>query len=350
MKITLTSALFFALFAMLMTGKSVYAQNLLRITPVEAGDTLLVGVVQAENYSKVYALLVRYNKMLDNRSLDEMKQNSKKVDEDFSENALADALKKNENERVKALKTLAGLPDGSDKQKMIAEINRIYDELKKTLPAKFNEMKQMSGDTSKKIADMPGGSYSVDSLYILKGAIASLCADGRLHNYDKSREFRHGLAAVSRKVDGKRVWGFIDGRACEIIPCIYDDVFDFNNRKYYRSNGAFEVLKDADTRPWTTVWKNGKAGVIDNKGNVVIPFEFKAGSGGYSGVFFKQTPWGEFAPVRDYKSGKAGIINREGKYTVPPRFEYIEWDDTSESFVADFDRLPIDAYGNELKK
>ena len=75
--------------------------------------------------------------------------------------------------------------------------------------------------------------------------------------YDKAISFSEGLAAVKNKDK----YGFIDIKGNQVVPCIYDEVYNSANLyTYYRfSNGLARVKKA------------GKWGFIDKRGNEVIP-------------------------------------------------------------------------------
>lgn len=55
------------------------------------------------------------------------------------------------------------------------------------------------------------------------------------------------------------LWGIIDKEGKEIIPCKYDDIFDYSLDDY--NNNNLLILK-----------KNGKYGKVNNKGEEVVPF------------------------------------------------------------------------------
>lgn len=108
--------------------------------------------------------------------------------------------------------------------------------------------------------------------------------------YDEKMMFSEGLCRV--KI-GKK-YGYINIKGQEVIPPIYEDA------SYRFKNGLAYIIKD------------NKAGYIDTKGTIVIPFQFdKAYDFNYG-----------LAKVE--KDGKLGLIDRTGKFILEPEYNYIE--------------------------
>ena len=73
-------------------------------------------------------------------------------------------------------------------------------------------------------------------------------------------------------------WGFIDESGQEVIPCIYDEVSDFEERWF--EDTYFEVLAEVriTSHPSLSV---GNFGFINPQGQVVIPVVYKKGVYGH---------------------------------------------------------------------
>ena len=108
--------------------------------------------------------------------------------------------------------------------------------------------------------------------------------------YDDAFQFCNGLAKV--KLGGK--WGFIDKEDNEVVPVKYDSAYEFN-----------ELL--------TAVNRRGKWGYIDINGNEVVPFKYDDAeefSDGFAKVELK---------------GKWGYINASGKEVVPCKYDDVDY-------------------------
>ena len=107
--------------------------------------------------------------------------------------------------------------------------------------------------------------------------------------YDKAYRFSEGLAIVLK--NGK--YGFIDKKGVEVIPCIYDSVYDF-------SEGVAKVEKE------------GKYGFINKRGYQIIPCIYEKDS--IADSFVDKFAW--------VKNGKYGFIDKEGKEIIPCIYDY----------------------------
>lgn len=123
------------------------------------------------------------------------------------------------------------------------------------------------------------------------------------------------------------------------IPCTWSGVFNFNNHRPYTLS-VYDSPEDEDDRPWTSVTKDGRLGMIDTTGVVRIPVRFD-----YSNrpqMVFVKTAKGELAAARDPKTHKWGLIDRSGAWYKPPfSADELEWDSTAGVFY--------DASGNEIR-
>jgi len=171
--------------------------------------------------------------------------------------------------------------------------------------------------------------------------------------YTTANMFCDGIAIVSR--DGK--WGYIDKTGKEIIPVIHQAIGTFGNfddeiveaslgakRGYYNQKGDIVIPFEYDKAyPYSEglapVQKNGKFGFVDSGNNVVIPFIYEdvwsfteglamAKLNGKWGFIDKSTrvivPF-EYDEVSMYndgiasvnKNGKWGCVDRSGNIIIP---------------------------------
>lgn len=182
-------------------------------------------------------------------------------------------------------------------------------------------------------SDFDTQEWSETRLMTIKASICKECGGGRLFAFSNFREPRHGLVAVARKnASGQRKWGFMNMEGEMAVPCRYDVVLDFNNRRYWSYSG-FDDRPDEDHLPWTVVRNGDRIGMIDNTGKVMVPIAF----GLYQGVermVFHMTPKGELAAARDPKTKKHGLIDRQGNWVVQPKHEELAWDGNDDCFYA----------------
>lgn len=320
--------------------------KLVRMPVVEKGDTLLVGVFREADAERFNILWEEYNTLMEKQFNTEAKQTTAQMQGEYDNEGLRKKQAELEAKRSETLKALAQLPDSPDKQKMTRETNEAYDKMIAELPKMYGQVQRDLAAQDSKLTTHAPAEYSNEKKYAVKRRLVALAVGGRLYNYTKSRDFRHGRAAVAR---GER-WGFIDEQGHLVVPCEYSQVFDFNNRKFYKSAGVFERLDDQDDRPWTTAWKPGEGmGMIDADGHVVIPFKFRSGS--YNCIVFFKTSWGEFAPVHDVATGKYGIIGRDGNYSLRPESDNkIVWYTDVKSFgTTGENRVFFDPYGKKIE-
>lgn len=116
-----------------------------------------------------------------------------------------------------------------------------------------------------------------------------------------------GLMSVARQsgVDSegkpKYEWGFVDTRGKEVISCQYDDgrILDYYMGSEWSEKG------------WIVVRRDGKCGVIDEKGRVIVPFaeqEFNYDLGMEDLIAVKQ-------------DGGCGYVNNKGEIMIPFIYE-----------------------------
>lgn len=85
----------------------------------------------------------------------------------------------------------------------------------------------------------------------------------KIRKYDKLGSFHEGLALARRN----GLWGYIDAKGNEVIPCIYKGT-EYGNYGFDFSEGMAVIID-----------KNGKYGYINSKGEIVIKPQFQdAGS------------------------------------------------------------------------
>lgn len=194
-----------------------------------------------------------------------------------------------------------------------------------------------------------------EKMYAVKRQIAALMVDGKLHNYEEIRNFRHGRAAVAireKTKNGSRlIWGFVDKQMKLVVPLKYTKVYDFNNANF-RKHNVYDPMEDEDSKGWTTVIdKEYQMGMIDRDGNVKIPCMFTEDEHHKVKIKFIPTPWGEYAGVYRSQENKEGIIDRNGNYTLPPTYSHLVWYKDLQCFGTIGDnRIYFDHKGNRLSK
>ena len=176
---------------------------------------------------------------------------------------------------------------------------------------------------------MVGGYYAYNTF--LRGEdIVELSPDfiKAIRKYDTLDSFSEGFAMV--KKDG--VYGFINTKGEEVIPCKYDDAYSFSE--------GYAVVK-----------KGGKNGFINTNGEEVIPFKYDRAdsfSEGFAVIErdemygFVNTKGEEMIPCKyDWavsfsegfamivKDGKYGFINTNGEEIIPCKYDYDEYYYTS---------------------
>ena len=201
--------------------------------------------------------------------------------------------------------------------------------IKQALETSLKRMYELYGHPS----DYDTQEWSESRLMTIKASISKECGGGALWCFSSFREPRHGLVAVARKdASGQKKWGFMDMTGTMVVPCLYDDVLDFNNRRYW-SSGGFDRRPDMDERPWTVVRKGNLIGMINKTGKVMVPIAFALYQDSEM-MIFHETPKGEFAAARDPKTKLHGIIDRKGNWVIQPKYEELAWDSDDNCFYA----------------
>ena len=153
--------------------------------------------------------------------------------------------------------------------------------------------------------------------------------------YDRLEKFHEGLAAAEK--DGK--WGCIDKEGREVIPFKFEDEIWFENgfsiikgidgrygyinkkgEEFYIKNSEKydELYKNSDDL--YTVKRNGKKGVINKKGKVIVPIKYDDVDDFHEGM----------AKVRQKEEENHGIwysygfVNKKGKEVIPADYDYAE--------------------------
>lgn len=367
---------------------SVSAQiGIIHFEKIDENDTMQAGACTKENAERMMPLAEQYQELLkvsfseqDKKDLAQMEEARKNMSEaavasamDAKTKELVDAIKKQiaetEKKPVSSFASQAkqrGVTPEELKARTLEGLNKMLEttqqaggqSVRQLTPAmRSSEERYMMLKQKEKLA-----ASVKQEMYSLKRQMAAYMVDGKLHDYDAVRDFRHGRAAVAKREKTQHgsqlVWGFVDEQMRLVIPRRYALAFDFNNFKFYRSQGVFEEFYDRDTRPWTTVGsaESGGAmmGMIDKDGNEVIPMKFICHEAHHMWIEFFHTPWGEYAPVTIMTTPGnylEGIIDRNGNYTMEPTYEHIEWYKDLQCFGTTGDnRIYFDHKGNRLSK
>ena len=176
--------------------------------------------------------------------------------------------------------------------------------------------------------------------------------------YSHISHFRHGLAMAQDKETKK--WGFVDRRGKEVIPCIWRNVGILNDYAVPVVDDKTHLVGYMDVRGkmispciWEDGWQfnegmakvksNGKFGMINQIGELVIPCEWKAmgfcseslipvkndeGKCGFMNVWTKNIDidfqWKEasmfsegLAAVQSFENDRLGYINKQGEVVIP---------------------------------
>lgn len=111
--------------------------------------------------------------------------------------------------------------------------------------------------------------------------------------YAEINDFYEGLACVRCKVDGETLYGYIDNKGKEVIPCIYDYAGWF-------SEGVAVVQKGSGT------------GVIGKKGEIIVPLEYYSVDNCEHGVILVQEDWSTY-----------GAFDAKGRQIIPFEYSYL---------------------------
>ena len=139
--------------------------------------------------------------------------------------------------------------------------------------------------------------------------------EGLLPYSSEDLDFHEGCAIIENK-EGK--YGFLNTQGRIIIPCVYDEVKDYNDGLAWVCKdsqwGCIDILGNivvpfvySNCRDFkenlAAVENDGKYGYIDKKGVVVIPFIYSYADDFIGGI------------ARVSKNGKIGIVDKKGRST-----------------------------------
>ncbi len=112
----------------------------------------------------------------------------------------------------------------------------------------------------------------------------------QLYNSLKKYDSVGNITDEGAYVERDNLWGFVNTKGQEIIPCKYDSIGDFKNG----------VAK---------VYNNNKCGLVDTAGNEIVPCKFDDINNYYHG----------FAEI--INNNKCGLVNFNGKEVIPCRYD-----------------------------
>jgi hypothetical protein len=144
------------------------------------------------------------------------------------------------------------------------------------------------------ISDEPAYFHYGVVVVIVNGKAGYLDSTGRQitpFKYDRAMLFGNGVGEVM--LSGK--WGGVDRKGREIVPFIHDRPCAQEGR---RSNDLIGAIKD------------GKTGFYSIKGELVVPYRYKAGY-----------QWGDgLVCVQDFDTGRWGFMDQKGILVVPCKY------------------------------
>jgi hypothetical protein len=317
----------------------------LRLEPVDAADTLLVGWidVKAPNAERGLALLNTYANLYEKRARYLAALAEAGIgDNEETANALneVDAMYESMRKEYQMMLKQEGLDAESRRslQEALANIDRDKAEARRQMQGTLDGI---AAEGRKVVAGAGDPSeFSDERLRLIKNNLQKYLLGGRLWGFSAARDFRNGFAAVARlDKNGDERWGFVNRAGVLAIPCQWDEVFNFNNQRYYKLS-VWDDPEDDDDRPWTSVCRGSRIGMIDTTGVARIPLRF--GRPSRAQIVFIKTAKGELAAAKDPQSGKWGLIDRSGNwYKQPFSAGELDWDRAKGVF--------IDADGKEIQ-
>ena len=179
-----------------------------------------------------------------------------------------------------------------------------------------------------------------------KNGYASVCIDKKWGFIDKNgntvvsnlyseiRQFSDGLAAVQKEINkDEYCWGFVNENGVEVVKPIYSEVGDFKNGQ------ATVTIYNKNEKDVMRIFLSG---FINKKGEVVIPFIYKKVNDFREGLATAKLPasltreeindisWRKIpAPIDKMKC--TGFIDNKGRVVIP--FEYLNATDFNEGFA-----------------
>ena len=328
------------LFASLVAGAQERYRTL-RLEPIDAADTLLVGWidVKAPNAERGIALLNTYAKLFEQRAQYRAAQAEAGLGEAGGVLDEQDAYFEEMRKLYTQMLQQEGL--GAEDRRSLQEALANLDKEKAAARRSLGEgIRGMADEGKAAMAGVDPSEFSDERLRLIKNNLQKYLLGGRLWGFSAARDFRNGFAAVARKDrNGDEHWGFVNRKGLLAIPCRWDDVFNFNNQRYY-SLSVWDRPEDEDDRPWTSVRQGGNVGMIDTLGVVRIPVKYPYLS--RAQIVFIKTGKGELAAVRDPRTRKWGLIDRAGNWYKPPfSADELDWDRAKGVF--------FDADGKEIQ-
>ncbi len=333
--------------ALLLVALNVMAQEryvTLRLEPVNEADTLNVGWIDTQSpgrdrglaLARTYADLINKRAQyrlalaqIDMAGNDEVSQALGEMDTYWEE------LRKTYTQMLQ--QEGLGAEERKEIEQMLADIDKNKAETQRQIQG---QLAYNANEGQAALAGLDPSEFTDERLLKIKNSIQKYVLGGRLWGFDEVRDFRNGFAAVARKDrNGDKIWGFVNRAGKLAIPCRWNDVFNFNNQRYY-STSVWDRPEDEDDRPWTTVRSGNSIGMIDSTGFVRIPVRF---SWNYRPqLVFIKTAKGEFAAALDPKTHEWGLIDRSGNWFKQPfSAEEIEGDRDAGVF--------LDSSGNIIK-
>lgn len=332
--------------ALLLLSLSALAQDryqTLRLEPVNDADTLNIGWIDTRSpgRDRALALASTYADLISKRAQYRLAQAQiGMAGNDETSQALGELDAYWEELRKTYTQMLQqqglGAEERKDIEQALADIDKNKAQTRRQVQG---QLEFNAGEGKAAIAGLDPSEFSDERLLLIKNNLQKYLLGGRLWGFSSARDFRNGFAAVARKDrNGDEHWGFVNRAGVLAIPCQWDEVFNFNNQRYYSTN-VWDRPADEDDRPWTTVRKGNSIGMIDSTGVARIPVRFARTY--RPQIVFIKTAKGEFAAVQDPKTRKWGLIDRDGNwYKQPFSAEEIEADRASGVF--------LDASGNVL--
>ena len=133
-----------------------------------------------------------------------------------------------------------------------------------------------------------------------------------------------------RSVQKDEKYGFIDSEGKEVIPCEYEWTAGYfignkvlaKRETYFIMDRQGNVVRNLDyslviehrfNKDWLLASSNGKEGIIDFKGDIILPFEYEE---------IKSIPDTELLKVRQNKL--YGLLDKNLNYVIPPVYTYME--------------------------
>lgn len=143
--------------------------------------------------------------------------------------------------------------------------------------------------------------------------------------FDDARDFCEGLAAVN--VNGK--WGYADKKGTLIVENKYMTCADFSdgralvqgfNKKYQYIDNQGKIILDCPgdecrsfVNGYAVFMVNEAYGIIDGKGNILVPARFQDLRFGAPDQFIAK------------QGNQEGVLNTEGKWVISPKPAFIKW-------------------------